>query len=118
MRRTLSRTYRSRHGAPVLGSVEEQIFTATYFAECMKCTLCNDCCCSWGADVDLPNVARILAEGSALEELVGAARSVWFRPDAPAADNDFPGGASRRTAVRDGRCIFLDRVNRGCKLHS
>lgn len=118
MRIALDRSYRSRHGVPVLDAVDGRIFTATYFAECMKCTFCEDACCSWGADVDLLNVERILAEGKALEDYVGVPRDQWLAPGEPAAEPELPGGGYRRTAVRDGRCIFLDRKGRGCKLHS
>jgi Fe-S-cluster containining protein len=118
MIRSLSTPYASRHGVPVIATVDERIFTATYFAACMACTFCHDVCCSWGADVDAPNVARILAEGEPLEHFVGVPMAAWFRPEITVADAEFPGGVRTRTAVRDGGCVFLDRKGRGCKLHA
>ncbi len=118
MLRRLSRPFASRNGRPVIDQVDLQIFTASYFAECMSCTFCHDVCCSWGADVDLPNAERILSEGEALEAFVGVPKNEWFRSDAVAPDAEFPGGVRTRTATREGACVFLDRNSRGCKLHS
>lgn len=118
MLRSFSRPYESLHKAPIIDRVDGAIFTTTYFAECMACTFCHDACCSYGADVDQPNVERLLAEGPELEAFVGLPKSEWFRADAAKADADFPGGEHSRTAVRDGKCVFLDRKGRGCKIHS
>jgi Putative zinc- or iron-chelating domain len=113
---TLSRAFPSRHGAPILDRVDTAIFTTAYFRKCMDCGFCKDWCCQWGVDVDLPNVARILAQGPALEAATGQPREKWFKPETW-DEPDYPGGGYRRTQVVDGACVFLDRADRGCKLH-
>lgn len=60
---------------------------------------------------------RILAHADALEPIVGVSRDRWFR-EAVTPDADFPGGASTRTSVIDGGCVFLRRDLRGCALHA
>src|SRR5262245_8983578 len=113
----LSQPYPSRHGAPVIDRVDTAIFTRSYFTHCMRCTFCNDWCCTHGVDVDEPNVERILARAPDLEAFTGIAPSRWFEP-AVSVDPEFPGGAYRRTRVEDGGCVFLDRRSRGCMLHA
>ncbi|MEZ5773416.1 MAG: YkgJ family cysteine cluster protein [Hyphomicrobiaceae bacterium] len=118
MIRTLSRVFTSRWGAPTLERVDTAVFTTTYFAECMACSFCHDRCCSYGADVDLDNRERLLAERDGLEAFTGVLASQWFRTDLEIADADFPSGRYTRTATVDGACVFLDRRHRGCRIHS
>jgi hypothetical protein len=59
----------------------------------------------------------MLAEAPAIERHTGVAVSDWFRGPA-FADEDAPGGTLRRTAVRDGYCVFHAPGGRGCMLHS
>jgi hypothetical protein len=113
----LSRSYTSIEGAPTLERVDDEIFRLSYFARCMDCSFCHDACCSYGVDVDEPNVARILAHREALEARLGIPASEWFEPER-ARDADFPGGHFTRTRVRDGKCVFFRRSGRGCELHA
>lgn len=113
----LSRGYTALHGAPTIKLVDPAIFTRTYFAKCMECSFCHDVCCSYGVDVDLANVARILDHAEQLEPLVGEDRSRWFTSDVT-HDAEFPGGQSVRTTTKNGRCVFLNNNGRGCLIHS
>jgi hypothetical protein len=113
----LSRAYRSIFEAPVIHAVDTNIFAFRYFTHCMACTFCHDACCAYGVDIDVENMARLKALGPDFAQAVGAAPDEWFESEI-AEDLEFPGGASGRTAVRDGACIFLDREKRGCKVHA
>ena len=59
----LSRDYTCVQGAPVIHSVDTDIFALRYFARCMACGFCNDQCCSYGVDIDLGNVMRLSVLG-------------------------------------------------------
>jgi hypothetical protein len=83
----------------------------------MACGFCKDQCCSYGVDIDVENVARIEALGTGFEIHVGVPRAKWFTRQRW-TDPEFPGGAQARTRVKDGACVFLDRKQRGCKIHS
>lgn len=113
----LSRPFVSRDGAPVLERVDPRIFSRRYFGACMACGFCRDACCDHGVDVEEAKVARILALAPLLEPVLGVPSDRWFEREAT-ADEEFPGGASRRTAVVDGRCVFRSRGGRGCALHA
>jgi hypothetical protein len=113
----LSREYRSVFGQPVIHSVDPAIFGYRYFTHCMSCTFCHDSCCSYGVDIDVENVGRILALDGDFEAHVGVRRNKWFTSQRW-RDPEFPGGAQARTRVSNGACVFLDRKNRGCKIHS
>ncbi|PJB33295.1 MAG: hypothetical protein CO108_31170 [Deltaproteobacteria bacterium CG_4_9_14_3_um_filter_63_12] len=113
----LRRPHTSIQGAPTLDRVDTKIFFAQYFARCMECTYCLDQCCMYGVDVDGENHERILAVANQLEVLTGVARTEWF-DERWTEDAEFPGGRVTRTRVRDGRCVFLERLGRGCLLHS
>lgn len=112
----LSKTYCSRYGAPSISKVDEAIFRFAYFADCRACDFCADQCCSWGVDVDEPNMARLLAHADALEARTGVPKERWFEAELE-EDPDFPGGRVGRTRAEDGACVFLDRKNRGCHIH-
>jgi len=101
----------------VVNEVEPAIFTRRYFGHCMTCGFCADACCQHGVDVSVVERDRILARSAELEPLVGAPASTWFEASL-AEDEDFPGGASTRTTVVNGRCVFLKRDARGCTLHA
>lgn len=116
MLRALSRPYTARSGAPTIDHVDPGIFTHRYFAACLACGYCQDACCAHGVDVDVEMAERILAQADALEALTGISRDGWFAP--ADTDADFPGGASVRTRVVDGACVFLNRRGRGCLLHA
>lgn len=114
---TLDKPYPSIHGAPVIDRIDTDIFTRTYFAHCMNCTFCGDSCCQYGVDVDIKNVARVMAVADKLEPFVGSTRDQWFE-EYYESDQHFPGGQVTRTRVKEGACIFLNRKGRGCMLHS
>jgi hypothetical protein len=113
----LSRAYVCVLGAPVIHSVDPAIFTHRYFTHCMSCTFCKDSCCSYGVDIDVENVDRIMALGGDFDAFVGTARAGWFT-SRTWKDAEFPGGAQKRTRVVNGACVFLDRERRGCKIHA
>jgi hypothetical protein len=114
--RSLTRPYAARGGAPVIRAVDDAIFTRRYYARCMACGFCRDACCSYGVDVDERVVSVILGQAEPIEAVVGVSREEWFA-GAPVPDPEVPGGASRRTSVRDGYCVFHDPRGRGCLLH-
>lgn len=114
----LDKPYASRHGVPVIESIDTDIFTRTYFSHCMNCTFCGDSCCQYGVDVDVENVGRIMAVADKLEPFVGSKRDEWFDDSAAEDEPEYPGGRVTRTNVKDGACIFLNRKGRGCLLHS
>lgn len=115
--RRLSGTFPSRHGVPVIGRVDTGVFTHCYFTHCLDCGFCRDACCQYGVDVDFVHADAIASHADALEAYTGMARSEWFTGEIE-RDADMPGGGSHRTAVRDGRCVFLRRNGRGCLLHA
>lgn len=113
----LAREYPSRYGAPIISAVDRDIFRLTYFTHCSSCDFCFDACCHHGVDVDVENMRRILAQGEPLEHYVGRPAGDWFE-DGVEPDGEFPGGASTRTRVYGGGCVFLRPHGRGCLLHS
>lgn len=114
---SLSRPYTAIAGAPTISAVDRAVFERRYFAQCMSCGFCADSCCSHGVDVDGRVEAALHADAAAIERHTGVPAAEWFR--APAvADEDAPGGTFRRTAVRDGYCVFHSARGRGCMLHS
>jgi Fe-S-cluster containining protein len=113
----LSRSYPSVFGAPVIRAIDPAIFRYRYFTHCMSCTFCHDSCCSYGVDIDVENIARINALGPDFEAFVGVPRDKWFGKQRW-KDHEFPGGAQGRTRVAGGACVFLDRKQRGCKIHA
>jgi len=113
----LSRPFAGRDGTPVIARVEARIFTDRYFTHCLQCGFCHDWCCSHGVDVELPRVEAMLRHAPALEAYTGIPRGRWFEPGVE-RDRDFPGGGARRTRVEDGRCVFLNRAGRGCRIHA
>lgn len=113
----LSKRYPSIHAVPIIDKVDRSIFSRKYFGSCLNCDFCNDSCCQYGADVDVVNYHRLMKNPGPLEQFVGVPSSKWFKENF-SEDSDFPGGQFVRTNVRDGACIFLNRVGRGCLIHS
>ena len=113
----LSRSYACKMGGPLIHSIDTDMFVLRYFMDCMGCNFCHDICCSYGVDVDLENVARLKAAPQSLKDYIGVPGSEWFTAEVT-ADPEFPAGAHVRTQVKDGRCVFLNRQARGCKVHS
>ncbi len=114
----LKNSYPSVHGLPVIHSVDTDIFHITYFMHCMQCSFCHDECCSYGADIDMLNVNRILAKADELEEFTGTKREKWFYPKKRKWDHEYPGHDYTRTTKRKNACAFLNTKGRGCMLHS
>ncbi|MDX1429144.1 MAG: hypothetical protein R3282_02600 [Rhodothermales bacterium] len=113
----LGRSFPSRYGAPVIRRVDLAIFRRTYFTHCLRCTYCDDACCDHGVDVDLWHARQIDRWADEIEAYTGISRERWFTAEVE-QDPEVPGGATRRTQVEDGHCIFLNRRGRGCLLHS
>jgi hypothetical protein len=113
----LSRDYVCVQGAPVIHSVDTDIFALRYFARCMACGFCDDQCCSYGVDIDLGNVVRLAALGEDFSSRIAAPRAEWFT-DTLVEDAEFPTGRHLRTQTRDGKCVFLARGKRGCTIHA
>jgi hypothetical protein len=113
----LARGYRCRDGAPVIHSFDPAIFSLRYFMRCMACGFCNDQCCDHGVDIDAANAERLLALGPEFEARVALPPSEWFTED-PVRDAEFPSGAHVRTAVRNGKCVFISAAGRGCTIHA
>ena len=81
---------------PVIRHVDLSIFQKQYFTHCLQCTFCADSCCSYGVDVDLLHVDRIMQRADALEAYVGVPREEWFTRER-IDDPELPGGGSVRT---------------------
>lgn len=106
----------ARDGAPVVHEVDDAIFTRRYFGHCLRCTFCEDACCEHGVDVSVVERDRILTRAAEIQPRVNVRPDAWFAP-VITKDHDFPGGATTRTAVVNGRCVFHNREARGCLLH-
>ena len=113
----LSRSYPCVLGAPVIDRIDERIFTHRYFAACMACGTCADQCCSYGVDIDVANMERLQTLGPDFESFVGVPGDQWFTP-ALTFDREFPSGLYGRTRSVGGKCVFADRVARGCRIHA
>lgn len=127
----LSRSYVCRYGAPVLDRVDPRIFELTYFAHCLECSFCDDACCQYGVDIELPRVEALEQHQAELEQYLGVSRDYWFREDPEDVgyleEPEYPGGVYTRTGIDElpaGRsahneyaCVFLDPRGRGCRLH-
>lgn len=97
--------------------MDPAIFRRRYFGHCFGCSFCKDGCCDHGVDVSLVERDRILQRADELESRLGVPRRQWFTGTVT-TDVDFPGGASTRTAVLDGACVFRLKGARGCALHA
>jgi NAD-dependent dihydropyrimidine dehydrogenase PreA subunit len=113
----LSRSYGCHEGGPVLHAVERRIFALRYFQNCMGCGFCRDACCAHGVDIDLDNVTRLKAMPADFKAAIGVPESEWFTGEI-ITDAEFPSGRHVRTRVRDGACVFLNRAERGCRIHA
>jgi len=113
----LSRPFPSRYGVPVIRAVDPRLFRLTYFTHCLACHWCHDQCCEHGVDVDVVHYEAIMRHADGLERFSGIPRARWF-VQAREEDDEVPGGASTRTRVRGGRCVFLRRNGRGCQIHA
>ncbi len=118
-----------------MGSVDRDIFTVTFAADCMshscRCrdegdSQRNDACCQHGADVLLPEKAAIVRRAAEIASVMGAEwrqPAAWFDERAPEPDPQAPGGIILRTGLTDPEdessgCVFLHHTGaRGCGLH-
>ena len=115
--KSLGATFRSRDGSPALARVDTGIFRYRYFTHCLQCTFCHDQCCEDGVDVDFTHVEAIERHAVELEAYTGVPRGEWFTDEVD-RDPGYPGGGARRTATRNGGCVFLTPGGRGCRLHA
>jgi hypothetical protein len=83
----------------------------------MSCAFCYDACCDHGVDVDLWHAQRIREHADELEGYCGVSRDRWFAEEVE-EDPLVPGGASIRTQVEHGHCVFRRRGGRGCLIHA
>ncbi len=113
----LPRKFVSRHGTPAIDRLDTEIFEYRYFTHCMECSFCHDKCCSWGADVDVENVARLRAVAADFTKYSGIPEARWFADDF-STDAEFPGGRFTRPRIADGACVFRNRTARGCGIHT
>ncbi len=114
----LKQNYPCIHGLPVIHSVDTEIFEFTYYMHCMACNFCHDQCCSYGADIDMLNVNRILEHKDELENFTGIKSSKWFYKNKRMWDHEYPGHNYTRTTMKKDACVFLSKTSRGCMLHS
>ena len=113
----LSKSYTSIEGTPTIDSVDLNIFRLSYFSACLSCTFCGHSCCNWGVDIDVENVERIRQRKDELEAYLGTKWDDWFTGEWEVTP-DYPGGKATRTKVVNGSCVFQNRENGACKLHS
>jgi hypothetical protein len=99
-----------------VSAVDPVIFTRRYFTHCLSCAFCHDACCTYGVDVDRRTVTALERHAAAFEAYSGIPRTRWFAEDAT-PDASMPGGASVRTRIEGGACVFRKRQGRGCVLH-
>ena len=113
----LSKTYQCVFGVPNITQIDSDIFKIKYYSNCMKCDFCNDICCSYGVDIDITNIERLMKHKDAIEKYTNIKAENWFTNHF-VYDDEYPGGKYTRTKVENNSCIFLDRNNRGCLIHS
>ncbi len=113
----LSKTYVTRDGVGMASRIDSDVFVKRYFTYCLQCNFCHDVCCSHGATVDIENVARLEQIAPQLEAAIGVPRDQWFTGEYT-LDKHYAGGQYTRTQVRDGRCVFLNKDQRGCSIHT
>jgi hypothetical protein len=113
----LKRAHEGRGGVFVVDRVDPRIFSLRYFAYCMQCTFCHDSCCQYGADIDEPNVERLMEHAAVLAPRIGYDAAVWTDGE-PNEDDEYPRRKVHRLQNLDGACVFRNRKGRGCQIHS
>lgn len=113
---SLPHPFASRSGVPIVSAVDPAIFTRRYFTHCLDCAFCHDACCTYGVDFDQQTLVGLERHAAAFEAFSGIPRTRWLA-DSSTPDPSMPGGASKRTQVEDGACVFRNRQGRGCLLH-
>ncbi len=102
---------------PALAQVDTDIFSLRYFGSCMQCTFCHDSCCQYGCDVNMGERERIMAIKDQLQPFISYPAEEWFKPEV-FEDPEYPTGKFVRSNVKEGACVFLNRKNRGCGIHT
>ncbi len=102
---------------PALQQVDSDIFSLRYYAHCMQCTFCHDSCCQYGCDVNIGERDKILFMKDALQPYISAPPEQWFKTEV-FEDPEYPTGKFVRSQTKDGACVFLNRKNRGCGIHT
>jgi hypothetical protein len=113
----LSRAYPSVFGAPAIAAVDPAIFALRYFTHCMACGFCKDQCCTYGVDIDVGNMARLIGLGDGFAAKFATPRDGWFTTEI-VTDAEFPGGRHARTQVVGDGCVFRVPGGRGCAIHA
>lgn len=111
---SLSREYVS--GNIAIAFVHRDIFRMSYFARCLECSFCHDWCCSFGADIDIQNVEKILQHREGILQFVRPPEGEWFEPDYSYYE-EYTGNLYTRINPQGPRCAFISRDQRGCGLH-
>lgn len=115
--RELSRVFLSYESQPQLRAVDPRIFTDRYFSACTSCRFCDDSCCQHGCEVDSSAHARIVEVAPLLEREMQVPQAEWFTGKWNHDADEPHGGQVTRTRVVNEFCVFLDRTDRGCRLH-
>ncbi len=102
---------------PALAQVDTDIFSLRYFGSCMQCTFCHDSCCQYGCDVNMGERERIMAIKDELQPFISYPAEEWFKAEV-FEDPEYPTGKFVRSNVKEGACVFLNRKNRGCGIHT
>ena len=110
----LSQEYRSSSMA--IAFVHRGIFLNMYFARCLECNFCHDWCCSFGADIDIQNVARIQQQKEEILPFVRPPEGEWFEADYSYYE-EYVGSQYTRINPQGPRCVFISKDQRGCGLH-
>ncbi len=112
----LKQAYASKFKAPQIEYIDLEILNRRYFTDCLNCDFCSDVCCSYGADIEIRVLRNISGHSDQLVKEIDTPKAEWFT-DIFKRDAEYPGGTYTRTQQKQGKCVFLDRRSRGCKLH-
>jgi Fe-S-cluster containining protein len=103
-------------GNLAISFVHRDIFLKAYFARCLECNFCHDWCCSFGADIDIQNVAKIQQRKEEILPFVRPPEGEWFEPEYTYYE-EYAGNQYTRINPQGPRCAFISRDQRGCGLH-
>lgn len=110
----LSKEYTS--GPMAISFVHRDIFLKAYFARCLECRFCHDWCCSFGADIDIRNVHKILQRREEILSFVRPPKGEWFETEYSYYEK-YSGSQYTRINPQGPRCAFISKDQRGCGLH-
>jgi Fe-S-cluster containining protein len=103
-------------GNMAISFVHRDIFLKEYFAHCLQCNFCHDACCSYGADIDIQNVAKIQQQKAEILPFVRPPEAEWFEAEY-AYYEEYAGNQYTRINPQGPRCAFISKDQRGCGLH-